>query len=643
MAGLIQNEDIQHVRERVRIEDVVGAHVTLKRAGVGSMKGLCPFHDERTPSFHVRPQLGFYHCFGCGEGGDVIDFVMKMNHLPFVEAVEYLAGQIGYTLRYEQSSTGQRPRRDPNRRARLLAANQEAAQFYQSLLTSSEAQAAREFLSQRGFDRSAAQHFGIGFAPRGWTHLFDHLRKKGFTEKELQAAGLVSQGRSGSYDRFRGRLVWPIRDLTGSVVGFGARKIFDDDQGPKYLNTPETPIYKKAQVLYGLDLAKRDIARSKRVVVVEGYTDVMAMHLAGETTAVATCGTAFGPDHIKVVRRILGDSASGGAGVLLSSGQAVGGEIVFTFDGDEAGQKAALRAFQEDQRFAAQTFVAVEPSGKDPCDLRLAQGDEAVRDLVANKKPLFEFAIESVIKDIDLNLLEGRVAGLRAGAPVVARIRDAALRAEYARRLAGWLGMDEPTVLRAVNSSSRQANPPRIDSAPTPQQVDLNDPVVRLERHVLAIVLQLPGEALVAGFDEFSAETFTVPVFRAVHDVIRSVGGVNAFSTKLQELQAEPNSGEAHQRALGAWAEEILENAGTVGQVITELAVTPLPHDQPEHMGQWAQDMIKALARMVLTREIGDLRAKLSRTDPQADEYSEIFSQLLTVERRHRELSHTQA
>src|SRR5690625_4386610 len=375
MAGLIQNEDIQHVRERVRIEDVVGAHVTLKRAGVGSMKGLCPFHDERTPSFHVRPQLGFYHCFGCGEGGDVIDFVMKMNHLPFVEAVEYLAGQIGYTLRYEQSSTGQRPRRDPNRRARLLAANQEAAQFYQSLLTSSEAQAAREFLSQRGFDRSAAQHFGIGFAPRGWTHLFDHLRKKGFTEKELQAAGLVSQGWSGSYDRFRGRLVWPIRDLTGSVVGFGARKIFDDDQGPKYLNTPETPIYKKAQVLYGLDLAKRDIARSKRVVVVEGYTDVMAMHLAGETTAVATCGTAFGPDHIKVVRRILGDSASGGAGVLLSSGQAVGGEIVFTFDGDEAGQKAALRAFQEDQRFAAQTFVAVEPSGKDPCDLRLAQGD----------------------------------------------------------------------------------------------------------------------------------------------------------------------------------------------------------------------------------------------------------------------------
>src|SRR5690625_1347848 len=374
MAGLIRNEDIQQVRERARIDDIVGAHVTLKRAGVGSLKGLCPFHDERTPSFHVRPQLGLYHCFGCGEGGDVIDFVMKINHLPFVEAVEYLAAQLGYTLRYEQTS-GTRPNRDPNRRARLIAAHSEAAEFYSRYLTSSDAYKAREFLSQRGFDRQAAEHFGVGYAPQGWTHLFDYLRKKGFTEGELQSAGLISQGRSGSYDRFRGRLVWPIRDVTGAVVGFGARKLFDDDPGPKYLNTPETPIYKKAQILYGLDLAKRDIAREKRVVVVEGYTDVMAMHLAGETTAVATCGTAFGPEHIKVVRRILGDSASGGAGVLLSSGQAVGGEIVFTFDGDEAGQKAALRAFQEDQRFAAQTFVAVEPSGKDPCDLRLAQGD----------------------------------------------------------------------------------------------------------------------------------------------------------------------------------------------------------------------------------------------------------------------------
>src|SRR5690625_358236 len=192
MAGLIRNEDIQHVRERVRMEDIVGAHVTLQRAGVGSLKGLCPFHDERTPSFHVRPQMGFYHCFGCGEGGDVIDFVMKINHLPFAEAVEFLAGQVGYTLRYEDSGRGE-PRRqhDPQRRTRLISAHRDAAEFYRNQLASPEAVAGREFLADRGFDRSAADHFGVGYAPKGWTNLFDHLRQKGYSGAELQAAGLV--------------------------------------------------------------------------------------------------------------------------------------------------------------------------------------------------------------------------------------------------------------------------------------------------------------------------------------------------------------------------------------------------------------------------------------------------------------------
>lgn len=676
MAGLIRNEDIQHVRERVRMEDIVGAHVTLQRAGVGSLKGLCPFHDERTPSFHVRPQMGFYHCFGCGEGGDVIDFVMKINHLPFTEAVEYLAGQVGYALRYEDSGSGApRRRQDPNRRSRLIAANRDAAEFYAAQLASPEASTGRQFLAERGFDRSVAEHFGVGYAPKGWTHLFEHLRKKGYTENELQTAGLVSQGRSGSYDRFRGRLIWPIRDTTGSVVGFGARKLYEDDPGPKYLNTPETPIYKKAQVLYGLDLAKREMAMKKRVVVVEGYTDVMAMHIAGEETAVATCGTAFGPDHIRVVRRIIGDAATGNAGVLLSSGQAVGGEIIFTFDGDEAGQKAALRAFAEDQRFGAQTFVAVEPSGMDPCDLRLAKGDEALVELVRAKTPLFEFAIESVIKDINLDLLEGRVAGLRAGAPVVAQIRDNALRGEYARRLAGWLGMDEPSVLRAVNSAVRnpqRSRPPQgrdhhhrgpargpAGGPPTggsqhggngeaaphvrgPDPSMMNDPVVRLERQVLSVVLQLPEHALAAGFDDLGPEAFAVPAYRAVYDVIRAGGGVHAYGEQVAELTAQGEGSTAHAKALNAWAEQILENAGPVAPLITELAVTPLPHDQPDYVGDWARGVVNALARLVLTREIGELKARLSRTDPADDSYSAIFTELLEVEKRHRALSHVQ-
>ncbi|GAA2722304.1 DNA primase [Cellulomonas aerilata] len=449
MAGLIRREDVDAVRERARIEDVVGEHVTLKTAGVGSMKGLCPFHDERSPSFHVRPQVGRYHCFGCGEGGDVISFVQKIDGLPFAEAVEYLAGRVGVQLRYEEGTGGPRSGPDTGTRRRLIDAHGVAAQFYAEQLASPAAAAGRAFLAERGFDRSHAEHFGVGFAPQGWDSLLRHLRGRGFTESELVASGLMSQGSRGVYDRFRGRLVWPIREVTGDVVGFGARKLFEEDQGPKYLNTPETALYKKSQVLYGLDLAKREIAKARQVVVVEGYTDVMAAHLSGVPTAVATCGTAFGAEHARIVRRLLGDSAVTG-GVQLASGASVGGEIIFTFDGDAAGQKAAMRAFGEDQSFSAQTFVAVEPSGMDPCDLRQARGPDAVRALVSGRQPLFEFVIRTTLAAHDLETAEGRVAALRAAAPVVAGIRDAALRPEYARMLAGWLGMDADSVRTAV-------------------------------------------------------------------------------------------------------------------------------------------------------------------------------------------------
>lgn len=453
MAGRIRREDVQTVRERARIEDVVGEHVALKSAGVGSMKGLCPFHDEKSPSFHVRPQVGLYHCFGCGEGGDVIDFIQKIDGLPFAEAVEYLAGRAGVTLRYEEGG-GPRPGHEPGKRQRLLEAHRIAEEYYAEQLLTPEAATAREFLAERGFDRSAAEQFGVGYAPQGWDHLLRHLRGKSFTEPELIASGLMSQGNRGVYDRFRGRLVWPIREVTGDVVGFGARKLYEDDQGPKYLNTPETPLYKKSQVLYGIDLAKREIAKNKQVVVVEGYTDVMAMHLSGVGTAVATCGTAFGSDHARVVRRLMG---AGGAasGVQLASGESVGGEVVFTFDGDSAGQKAAMRAFGEDQAFSAQTFVAVADGGMDPCDLRQAQGPDAVRALVRTRQPLFEFVIKTTLQGYDLHTAEGRVAALRASAPIPGGIRDAALRPEYTRMLAGWLGMDLDTVQRAVQGASR--------------------------------------------------------------------------------------------------------------------------------------------------------------------------------------------
>ena len=443
MAGLIKREDIDEVRQRTDIKEVVDGYVTLKGAGLGSYKGLCPFHDERSPSFTVRPQVGRYHCFGCGEDGDVISFVQKLDHISFHEAVEKLAHRIGFELHYEDGGSGPN-REDIGRRQRLLDAHKVADEFFRAQLLTPGAAEGRNFLYGRGFDRAAAEQFGVGYAPQGWDSLLKHLRGRGYTDAELKLTGMFSEGGRGIYDRFRGRLIWPIRDIAGDTIGFGARKLYEDDQGPKYLNTPETALYKKSQVLYGIDLAKRSIAKDRQLVVVEGYTDVMACHLAGIPTAVATCGTAFGTEHIKIARRLLSDDGSGG-------------EVIFTFDGDAAGQKAALRAFEEDQRFVAQTFVAVEPSGADPCELRQSKGDSAVRDLIGSRRPLFEFAIRATLKRHNLDTVEGRIAALRESAPVVAQIRDAGIRPAYARELAGWLGMPVEEVSRAVGAATKRA------------------------------------------------------------------------------------------------------------------------------------------------------------------------------------------
>ena len=436
----IAQADVDEVKARTNIADIVGERVALKSAGVGSLKGLCPFHDERSPSFHVRPQVGYYHCFGCGESGDVYSFLRAMDHLSFTESVERLAARIGYTLHYEDG--GAAP--ETSGRTRLYQANTAAAEWFRGQLASPEAETARRFLGERGFDAGAAAHFGVGYAPKGWNGVRDALKSHGFTDEEMLAAGLLSQGQRGVYDRFRGRVVWPIRDVTGQTIGFGARRLYDDDKGPKYLNTPETPIYKKAQVLYGLDLAKKDISRSHRVVVVEGYTDVMACHLAGVTSAIATCGTAFGADHMRVVGRIVGTDVSG--------------EVVFTFDPDAAGQKAAVRAFAEARTSGLQSYVAVGPEGLDPCDLRLNRGDGAVRSMIETKSPLFEFVIDQRIAGHDLASVEGRVAALTAAAPIVAEIKDTGIRGRYEHVLARRLGEDLREVHREVQRAAARAS-----------------------------------------------------------------------------------------------------------------------------------------------------------------------------------------
>ncbi len=616
MAGRIRQSDIEELKSRLNIADIVSDHVSLKSAGVGSLKGLCPFHDERSPSLHVRPGVGYYHCFGCGESGDVYSFVQKMDHLSFTETIERLAERIGFTLHYEEGGASDV---EKGSRVRILAANQAAERYFIEQLGSTEAATGRAFLGERGFDKAAAGTFGIGYAPKGWNGLRDFLRSKGFTDDELQASGLVSAGDKGVYDRFRGRLIWPIRDVTGQTIGFGARKLYDDDKGPKYLNTPETPVYHKSQVLYGLDLAKRDISKSRQVVVVEGYTDVMAAHLSGVTTAVATCGTAFGVDHIKVIRRIMGDDSGLGS-------------VIFTFDPDAAGQKAALRAFSEEQRFAAQTFVAVAPEGLDPCDLRLGRGEQAVRDLINNKVPMFEFVIRQVVSRYDLDTVEGRVAALREAAPIVADIRDASLKPGYTRELARITGVDVLEAQAAVarggarpTSPTQTRTPGPADTTPTaldagPQPVTLaNDPATRMERDAVMAMLQMPADVGAELLAEAAQSFMANPSLAVIRDAI----GANQ-----------------HDFAQNSWIESVSADVPeNLRALVMQLAVAPLPERSEKEMTVYARAIVVALVERDVVRRKSDLMSRMQRLDPAAtDESREIQRELMDLETKRRRL-----
>ena len=604
MAGRIKDEDVQHIRDHAPIDDVVGEYVQLKSAGGGQKKGLCPFHDEKSPSFHVTPSKGYFHCFGCQTGGDVIAFLMKIDHLTFTETIERLADRIGYTLRYEES--GSAPSGPSVNRSRLVAANALAATFFQEQLnTSPDAALGRDLLTKRGFDKNACQTFGVGYAPDSWDALTKHLRAAGYTIEELELAGLSKMGERGPIDKFRNRLTWPIRDISGDVVGFGARKLASDeeDQGPKYLNTSETPIYKKSQVLYGLDMAKKEIAKKRQVVIVEGYTDVMAAHLAGITTAVATCGTAFGAEHIRIIRRLLMDD------------DAFRGEVIFTFDGDAAGQKAAMRAFSEDQKFVTQTFVAVEPDGLDPCDLRQIKGDLALRDLIAKRVPLFEFAIRTELKLHNLTTAEGRVNALNATAPLVAQIRDKSLRPEYSRLLAGWLGIEVEIVTSAVSQGARRSVSPAVQIEE--DQVDQSwrphpqEPRLLLEREVLKARLQMPD--LVTTWSEIEEAAFTHPAYVEMKRVIDA----HASSTiQIDEISDE-----------------------RMKTLFTELTVEPIRSDG-EVSARYIESIVARLREVGISRAIADLKSNLQRLNPveNPDEYNAAFASLVALETTRRGL-----
>jgi DNA primase len=629
------------------------------------------------------------NCFSCAEGGDVISFVQKVDSLSFAEAVERLAARASIELRYEQG--GQVPGQEQSQRRRLIAAHRAAADFYSERLRSADAVAGRDFLASRGFDLEQAESFGVGYAPDAWEALTGHLRGRGFTDAELLTGGLAREGRRGPVDRFRGRLIWPIRDLTGDVIAFGARRLGERDDGPKYLNTPETPLFRKSTVLYGADMAKREIAQRRQAVIVEGYTDVMACHLAGVPTAVATSGTSFGDGHIRILRRLLMDASE------------FRGEVIFTFDGDAAGQRAALRAFGMEDKFVTQTFVTVQPDGLDPCDLRLARGDAAVRDLVARRVPLFEFAIRSEVNRFDLDTIEGRLAALDAAAPIVAGIKDEGLRKRYAISLDRWLGlMDERFVLDRVRAHagpdrarmSRQApaggpepagrrpagahGPPGMSAdrgarangggpAGSPEDngsaaYDPRDPVVRVEREALKLAVQRPA-LCGPGFAALGADAFTVPAHSGVFRLICQRSGWNGEDQPGAVGEDQPGAaggGEGRSGAAGTgaggagagrvgqsgreWARELREAAPDAQSraLVTQLAVEPLrtPGVDGEPDARYVSAVMARVEELAVSRLISGVKSRLQRMDPvaaQAD-YNRLFGDLIALEQRRKVL-----
>lgn len=677
MPGMIKKEDIEKVRAAADLYDIVSASVSLKPSGTGTFVGLCPFHDEKTGSFNVRPALGVWHCFGCGLGGDVFKFVEEQENIDFREAVELLADKYHIELHYEQNGNA-RAEHSGSKRARLLEANEAAQRFFASQIMTKEALAARKLLGGRTFTQADCERFGCGYAPQGWDNLVRHLASQGFTQQEMLDAGLARQGQRGVYDYFRGRVTWPIRDSTGRTLGFGARKLYDDDQiAAKYINTPDTQLYHKNQVLYGIDLAKQAIVKKRQAVIVEGYTDVMAMHLVGVDTAIATCGTAFGEEHAKIVRRLVKDDSLGAiqlVGPLKVDGQPVSSRIVFTFDGDAAGQKAALHAFGLDPAFLSQTFVAVAEHNLDPCDLRIEQGDEAVRALVARAKPLYDFVIGAAINRFDTSYSTGRLGAVKAVAPLIAQIRDRSQVDLYTRQAARRIGgVDLDMMRREVERCRRQlrvrdedayapkrrlVQPQHADGAMTSERVrqierenarkqtfyHVDDAVFIAEEQFMAVLVQIPNAIRVDWFDSLTPASFETSVFRALFQAVVAAGGLPEATTPQ-----------------GLWMHNLTKAGGPMLEpVINELAVMSLPladrsANGDDAQGQrvqsdanspasatkaevrYASELLARLLDMGFVRSIASARARMSRL-PDGEEKIALLGTITNMEASRKSL-----
>ena len=478
--ALISDESLEQVRQAADIVEVISAHTDLRRQGARWV-GLCPFHDERTPSFSVDATEKLYHCFGCGVGGDTIKFVEEKEGLGFAEAVELLADRYGVEIAREREDPRAEARRRQRRRLGELL--DRTAGFYASFLwDSEEAGKARDYLAGRGLGEEVLRSFGVGYAPSAWDQVLMRGQRAGFKVDEMRAVGLVQKGRGGGeYDRFRSRIIFPIRDRRGRTLGFGGRAM-RSDQGAKYVNTAETDFFHKSQILYGIDRAKEAIAKAGRAVVVEGYTDVLALHQAGVAEAVGVMGTAITEEQVAALSGMVD-------------------EVVLALDADAAGQEAMLRA----QRVAAgrrvRLRVAAMPAGEDPAEMIAAEGGaERFRALVEGAVDLPAFQVGLVLERTDTSSPAERDRALAEVAPILAGLGESASRDDLVRRVAERLDLEPALVMGRVtmaqpaSGGGARPSPARAAAVPPPRRAAELTSRERRERALLAMCIALPEE-----------------------------------------------------------------------------------------------------------------------------------------------------
>ena len=570
-------DDIERVRQATNLVELIGATTTVKRTG-RSFKAICPFHQEKTPSLSVDPAKGVYYCFGCGVSGDMFTFVQETQGLDFAESVEVLASAAGITLRKDPQAARRRGERQD-----LVDAISTAVDFYLDRLKSGpDAGGARAYLRGRGYGADIVDHFRIGYSPPEWDTLINHLKSGGIKERALLGAGLATRSSRGRLiDYFRGRIMFPIYDLRGDPVGFGARKL--EGEGPKYLNSPETRLYQKAKLLYGLNWAKADITRRGLSLVVEGYTDVIALHMAGWPVAVATCGTALGEDHFDLLRRFAD-------------------RVVLAFDADEAGAGAAIRSDELElpSTLELDLRVALMPDGRDPADM-VQDGDTDLLDkAVDNSEPLMQFRIDREIDRYQLDEPEGRARAVRTVAPLVARQQDAVARREYAGLIARRTGVDRDVVQQAIDEAVR---PRRRASPPSPQEFVASTGPDRAEQQLIRLAM--------AG-DEGARSADSSLLVDATHrSAFESLPTSDIGPTDLGSLLGDRDDPQA--------------------RLLRRLAVSdePLPA---------ADELIERLDRALKDRRISELRRQLELIDPSddPDTYSTTFNELIALERQKR-------